>query len=112
MNIATLTLTVTAAAALSANRGVTIAGAVPAAGAAIAGFTRTAAAIGDLVPVDCGGTVLAETGAAIAVGAALEVDAQGRVVTNTTGVKVGRMAPGQAAATAAGQVVELIYIPA
>jgi len=112
MNFATLTLTVTAAAALSANRGVTVAGDVPAAGAAIAGFTRTAAATGDLVPVDAGGTVIAESGAAVAAGAAVEVDNLGRVITLNTGLKVGRMAPGQAATTAAGQLVELIYIPA
>jgi len=110
-NYATLTLTVTAAATLQPMRGVTTAGAVPAAGAAIAGFTRTGAISGDLVSVDCGGTVMAETGGAIAVGAAVEVDAQGRVVTRTTGATVGRMAPGQAAATAAGQFVELAYIP-
>ena len=112
MNFATLTLTVTAAAALSANRGVTVDGAVPAAGAAIAGFTRTSASVGDLVPVDAGGTVTAESGGAIAAGAAVEVDNAGRVVTQNTGIKVGRMAPGQAAATGAGQLVELIYIPA
>lgn len=112
MNYSNLTLTVIAAAALSANRGVTTGGAVPAAGAPIAGFTRTSANAGDPVPVDAGGTVIAETGAAIAAGAAVEVDDQGRVVTNTTGTKVGRMAPGQAAAAAAGALVELIYIPA
>lgn len=111
MNVSILTLTVTAAEALSANRGVTVGGAVPAAGAPIAGFTRTSGDIGDLVPVDAGGTVQAEAGAAIAAGAAVEVDALGRVVTNTTGTKVGRMAPGQPAATASGQLVELIYIP-
>ena len=112
MNYAVMTLTVTAAAVLTANRGVTGAGAVPAAGANVIGFTRSsAAAIGDLVPVDVLGTAEAEAGAAIAVGAAVEVDNLGRVVTLAAGVKVGRMAPAQAAAIAAGQVVEIVLIP-
>lgn len=105
------TLTVIAAAALSANRGVTGAGAVPAAGAAIAGITRTSGAIGDPVPVDTLGTTMAESGAAIAVGAALEVDNQGRVITLASGTKVARMAPGQAAVGAAGALVEIVLIP-
>lgn len=112
MNYSNLTLTVIAAATLSANRGVTVGGGIPSAGAPIAGFTRTSASAGDPVPVDCGGTVIAETGAAIPAGAAVEVDAQGRVVPLSSGTKVGRMAPGQAAAAAAGALVELIYIPA
>lgn len=111
MNTAILTLTVTAAATLSANRGVTGAGAVPAAAAHVIGFTRTSGESGDLVPVDVLGTTMAETGAAIAVGAAVEVDNQGRVITLAAGVKVGRMAPGQAAAGAAGQLVEIVLIP-
>lgn len=111
MNIALLTLTVTASAALSANRGVTGAGAVPAAGANVAGFTRTSAASGELVPVDVLGTTIAEAGAAIAAGAAVEVDNLGRVITLAAGVKVGRMAPGQAAAGAAGALVEIVLIP-
>lgn len=111
MNLALLTLTVTAAAALSAHRGVTGGGAVPAAAAAVVGFTRTSGNIGDLVPVDCLGTTMAEAGAAIAVNAAVEVDNLGRVITLAAGTKVGRMAPGQAAAGAAGALVEIIFIP-
>ena len=108
MNISTLTLTVAASAALSAHRGVTVAGAVPAAGANVIGFTRTAGAIGDQVPVDADGTVLAEAGAAIARGAAVEVDNQGRVITRNTGATVGRTL---AAAAAAGDVIEIRFIP-
>lgn len=111
MNTAILTLTVTAAATLSANRGVTGGGAVPAAAASVIGFTRTSGASGDLVPVDVLGTTVAEAGAAIAVGAAVEVDNLGRVITLASGVKVGRMAPGQAAAGAAGALVEIVLIP-
>lgn len=111
MQIPVLTLTVTAAAALSANRGVTAAGAVPAGGAAVIGFTRTSAATGALVPVDVLGTTVAETGAAVSAGAAVEVDSQGRVVPLSSGTKVGRMAPGQVAAGAAGAFVEIVLIP-
>ncbi|HEV7914516.1 MAG TPA: capsid cement protein [Albitalea sp.] len=111
MNIALLTLTVTATAAVAANRGITSLGAVPAAAAAIAGVTRTSGGIGDLVPVDVMGTTLIESGAAIAAGAAVEVDNQGRAITLAAGVKAGRMAPGQAAAGAAGVLVEIVLIP-
>lgn len=110
-NIAILTLSVTAAATLLANRGVTTGGAIPAAGAAIAGILRTGGAAGDVLPVDALGTTMAESGAAIAVGAALEVDNLGRVITLASGTKVGRMAPGQALAGAAGALVEIILIP-
>lgn len=106
-----MALTVTATAALTAGRGVTTAGALPAAGGAIAGFARTDAAVGDNVAVDVLGVAEVETGGAIAAGAAVEVDAQGRVVTAGAGQKVGRMAPLQAAATAAGQRVEIVLIP-
>lgn len=109
--ISQLTLTVTAAAALTASRFVTVGGAVPAAGAACIGVTRTGGATGDLVPVDVLGVTEVETGAAIAAGAAIEVDNQGRAVTLSTGIKVGRMAPGQAAAGAAGAIVEVVLIP-
>jgi hypothetical protein len=107
MNYANLTLSVEAAAALLANRAVTVSGAVPAAGAAVIGFTRTSGESRDVVPVDAGGTVTAEAGAAIAKGAALEVDDLGRVITKTTGVTVGRAL---AAADAAGAVIEIRFI--
>lgn len=110
-NIAILSLTVTATAALFANRGVTGVGAVPAAAAHVIGFTRNAAAIGENVAVDVLGTTIAEAGAAIAVGAAVEVDNLGRVITLAAGTKVGRMVPGQAAAGAAGALVEINLIP-
>lgn len=109
--IVILALTVQAAATLSANRGITGAGAVPAAAAHVIGFTRNAAVSGDQVTVDVLGTTEAEAGAAIAVGAAVEVDNLGRVITLASGIKVGRMAPGQAAAGAAGDIVEIVLIP-
>jgi len=111
-SIALLTLTVAAAAALSQRRFVTTGGAVPSAGAACVGVTRTsAAAAGDLVPVDVMGTTIVETGAAIAAGAAIECDSSGRAITRASGVTLARMAPGQAAATGAGQFVEVVLIP-
>jgi uncharacterized ParB-like nuclease family protein len=111
-NISVLTLTVIAAAALTMRRFVTTVGAVPAAGAACVGVTRSsAAAAGDLVPVDVLGTAIVETGGAIAVGAAIECDASGRAITRASGVTLARMAPGQAAATGAGQFVEVVLIP-
>lgn len=109
MNIPTLTLSVAAAAALSANRFVTATGAVPAAGANVLGVTRTSAgAAGDLVPVDADGTALVEAGAAIAAGAAVETDASGKALTKNTGATVARALQ---AATAAGQLIEVRLIP-
>lgn len=103
-----LTLSVVATAALSANRAVTAAGAVPSAAARCVGFTDYAAAIGERVSYGAMGTVVAEAGAAFAVDAALELDATGRVVTKSAGVTVGHAL---AAATAAGQLVEILVIP-
>lgn len=110
-NLSLLTLTVAAAGALEASRFVTKAGAYPAAGAAAFGVARTsAAAAGDLVPVDVLGTAIVEAGAAIADDAALMVDATGRVVPLTAGGKapVGRA---MAAAAAAGAFIEILLVP-
>ena len=101
-------LTVIAAAALAANRAVSVAGAVPAAGATCLGLTQTSGAIGDAVPVNALGTAVGEAGAAIAAGAALELDAVGRVIPRTTGVTIGRALT---AAAAAGDQVEVFLIP-
>lgn len=102
-------LTVTAAAALTAHRFVSTTGGVPAAGANTLGAALSDAASGAKVPVATVGTAIAEAGAAIAAGAALEVDNLGRVITKNTGVTVGRMAPGETAG-AAGDKVEVILI--
>jgi hypothetical protein len=80
-NIATLTLTVVAAAALAANRFVTQAGAYPAAGALALGVARSnAGAAGDLVPVDVQGTAIVQCAADVAADAAVMADATGRIV--------------------------------
>ncbi|PWR23361.1 capsid cement protein [Zavarzinia compransoris] len=107
-SIPVLTLTIKATAALTKQRFVTLAGAVPAAGAAVAGVARTAAAIGDDVAVDVLGTAVIEAGAAVAAGAAIESDASGRAITATTGVQVART---RTAAAAAGEALEIILIP-
>ena len=106
MNISSLTLTIAAAGALAAARFVTQAGAYPAAGAAAIGVTRTsAAAAGDLVPVDVSGTGEAESGAAFAKDVPLMVDATGRVIAHTGVNKaVGRS---MKAAAGAGEIVEV-----
>lgn len=106
-SISLLTLTKTATAALVANRFITHAGAVPAAGAAVIGVAKSSAAIGDRVPVDVVGTAIVEAGAAVAVGAALEVDNLGRGITKTSGVTVGRALQ---AAGAAGDLIEVLLI--
>lgn len=103
-----LTLSVVATAALAQYRAVTGTGAVPAAGARCLGFTDTAADVGQRVSVGVLGTTIAEAGAAFAADTALELDAQGRVITKTTGVTVGRAI---GAASAAGQMVEILLIP-
>lgn len=110
-NISTLTLTVAAAAALASCRFVTQAGAYPAAGAAAFGVTRTsAAAAGDLVPVDVQGTTIVETGDAVTKDGALMVDATGRVVPLTVGSKAP-VARALEAAGAAGAFIEVLLVP-
>lgn len=107
-SLSILTLTVKASAVLTARRFATLGGAVPAAGAAAAGVVRTAAAIGDDVAVDVYGTAIVEAGAAVAAGAAVEADATGRAITLAAGVKLGRA---RSAATAAGDLIEIVLIP-
>lgn len=110
-SISTLTLTVAAAAALSASRFITQAGGYPAAGGKAHGVTRTsAAAAGDLVPVDVQGTTIVETGAAVNFDADLMVDATGRVVPLTVGSKYP-VARAMEAAGAEGAFIEVLLIP-
>lgn len=108
ISISLLSLTVTAAAALTEHRFVTTAGAVPAAGANTLGVTQTDAASGAGVAVDVLGTTLVEASAAIAAGAAIETTATGTAVTKTTGWVVGRAL---SAASAAGELIEVLLIP-
>jgi hypothetical protein len=105
-----LTLGAPAAAPITANRFVTYAGAVPAAGAGGCGVARSNADTGERVPIDVLGTVTVETGGAISAGALVETDNQGRAITRNTGVTLGRLTHGQSA-TGAGQFVEIVLIP-
>jgi hypothetical protein len=106
-NYTVLSLPIKATAAITQYRGLTVAGAVPAAGANGV-IARTAAAIGDVVTGDVLGTAQAEAGAAFAIGTALEFDASARVITKASGVTIGRAVT---AASAAGDVVEVLLIP-
>lgn len=108
MNTSLLTLSVLAAAVLSANRFVTAVGAVPAANANVLGATRSSAGTGDLVPVDVLGTTMVEASAAISAGAAVATTNDGRAVTYSTGAIVARALT---AATAPGQLIEVLLIP-
>lgn len=107
-SIEILSLPVKATAALTSRRFVTVAGAVPAAGANALGVARSDGATGETVAVDVLGTAVVEAGGAISAGAAVEVDASGRAVTQSTGVTVGRALE---AAAAAGDFIEVLLIP-
>ena len=85
-----LALTVAATAALTGERFVTLAGAVPAAGAGFVGVSRTSAAIGELVAVDVAGVATVEAGAAVAKGALVETNNVGKAITRSSGVALGR----------------------
>ncbi|MDP2431272.1 MAG: DUF2190 family protein [Pseudomonadota bacterium] len=106
-SIALLTLSLTASATLAANRFTTHAGAVPAAGANVAGVARSSAASGDLVSVDVLGTAVVEASAAIALGAAIESTNTGKAVTKSTGATVARALQ---AASADGDLIEVLLI--
>ena len=110
-NISLLTLTVTAAGILAANRFVTQAGGYPSAGGAAYGVTRTsAAAEGDLVPVDVMGTAIVEVGTGgVSKDAALMVDATGRVVT-LSGYEKTPVARAMGAASEGG-FIEVLLVP-
>lgn len=106
-NYTELSLPIKATAAITQFRGLTLAGAVPAAGANGV-IARTGAASGDTVTGDVLGTAQAEAGAAFAIGTALEFDSSARLITKTTGITVARAVT---AASAAGDVVEVLLIP-
>jgi hypothetical protein len=99
-------LSIPASGAVTVYRGVGYNGAqATVAGQAVLGFANEAGVDGRNFTVNVIGTMLAEAGGAVNVGDALDVDASGRVVTHTTGIICGRAL---AAATAAGQVIEIL----
>jgi hypothetical protein len=98
---------VLASAAITQYRGVNLAGAVPAAGAA--GYLAdTGAASGQMVTANMNGTAIGESGAAYNANALLEFDSVGRLIAKTTGIAVARSI---SAATAAGQLLEVVLLP-
>ena len=104
--VSILALTIAATTAVAASRFVNALGAQVAADANALGVSRTTAAIGELMPVDVQGTAVAESGAAFAKGATLKVDSLGRAITWVT--SGARVAIALEAATAAGQLVEVL----
>ena len=109
-SISILALTVVAAGALAANRFVTQTGAYPAAGALAFGVGRSsAAAAGDLVPVDVQGTAIVECAGTIAVDDLIMSDANGAAVL-AAGVGKVPLARSMAAGVSGG-FIEVLLIP-
>jgi hypothetical protein len=105
-----LAKTFTASGAVTAERFVTSAGAqVASAGAAAIGVARMGAASGERMTVDLLGTAIIEAGGAITAGAAVKAGADGRALTYDTGTKAGIALQ---AATAPGQRIEILLLPA
>ena len=102
-----LTLSLTAAAAISAARFVTAAGAIPAAGKHAIGVTTTEATAGELVAADVLGTTIIEAGGVITANKAVQSDASGKAVTRTTGVALGIALE---AASADGDRIEIFLV--
>lgn len=105
-----LTLTVTAAGPIAANRFVTAAGAQGTADAHVLGVARSAANAGEAVPVIALGTAVVEAGGAIAAGDPISCDADGRAVPtdgDTYSVTVARAL----ADAGPGQPVEVFLVP-
>lgn len=102
--IALLSLTVIAAAALTANTFVTAGGTVAAAAGDAHGVVVADAAIGDLVAVDVLGTSTVVAAAAIVVGDRVEVAAGGKATPLAAGIPVGRAV----SKAAVGELVEVL----
>lgn len=108
-NYAIYTRTLVAAAALEANRFITLAGGYPSAGGAAFGVTRTSAGQGDLVAADVLGTTHVEASAAINADAVISVTANGRAATSTPGdIPAGRALE---AAANEGDIIEVMLVP-
>ncbi|MDX8385361.1 MAG: hypothetical protein R8M11_02460 [Gallionella sp.] len=102
-----LALSIMAIGAITANRFITPAGDVAAAGVNTQGVAQSDAAIGESFTATVIGTEVVETGATIVAGALIETDATGRAISHVAGVAVARLAPGETA-TFAGEFVEVI----
>ncbi len=103
-----LTLPIVAAGVIAAARFATPAGAQAGAGANTLGVNRFALAAGERGAVDALGTAVVEAGAAVSVNATIQSNASGQAITWASGAKV---AVALSAATAAGQMIEVMLIP-
>lgn len=101
-------LTIRATGNITANRGITLAGAP--AGAGVNGaIARTSGVSGDLITVDVLGTTVAEAGAALATpNIPLEFNASNQVIAATAGKVIGRTV---GTASGAGELLEIFLIP-
>lgn len=100
-----LTISIAATAALTKKRFVTLAGAVPAAGAWCPGVANAGYDIGEQAGVDVQGAILVEAGAAVTAGVEVQTDASGRAITKDAGVALGRALD---AASAAGDFIRVL----
>jgi len=88
--ISVLNLSILATGELAEHTAVSWAGLTVAAGAAMAGLTRDATAIGQYAPADVLGTGIAIAGAGVTLGQALEVGAAGALIPHASGIVVAR----------------------
>ena len=107
-NVSVLALTIPLTGTVAANRFVTALGAQTGADGNSIGVARSSGVSGDKITVDLDGTAIVEAGAAITVGATIKSDASGRAIPWAT--SGARVAIALEAATAAGQLVEVLLI--
>lgn len=100
-------LSITATATITGGSGITLAGAVPAAGAS--GYIAEISGVsGQQITANVLGTTVATSGAAFAANTLLEFNGSGKLIAKTTGIAVARSI---LAATAADQLLEVLIIP-
>lgn len=102
--------TVVASATVVGGRFVSQAGGYPTANAPAFGVTRSDGASGDLLPVDVMGTTEVTVAGPVAVGDAIKAAADGRA--EVAGASDLAVARAMSAATAAGQSIKVLLIPA
>lgn len=108
-SISCLALTLALTGTVAAARFVRADGTQSVADANTFGVSRTSGVSGDKITADVLGTAVVEAGAAFSAGATLKADADGKAITwVTSGAKV---ALALQAATAAGQMIEVLLIP-
>lgn len=98
------TMSVLAAAALTAHRFVTSGGAVPAAGVYCPGVTNDNFDAGEQAGLVTHGIKIVESGAAVTLDAEVQTDASGRAIDKAAGIGLGRALD---AATAAGEFIRV-----